>query len=381
MDNTSEKSSGKNSEDTITALFALNPMSKEERRAYYSKTTTYRSLMKKFRFRGKRKIKTESPTQVRSEKKKKRDSENVEEDLKTDFPDIKEIDITKPMTKKERRAYYSQTEHYRKFARKYKMKNQVLDKEKLKLIIQYLGSNGFSSNSYNERFLIRRIRARMLRTNIDKLDGYYSYLKRDHNELELLKKSISILVTRFFRDRDSFDYLTQQILTHPKQEQINFWSAGCADGAEAYTLAMLGNKMNIDYSILASDVKQELINQAENAVYPVSYLKELSKKEIKRYFQKINPLKYQIADEIKKSVSFKLLDLMNDLYPNDLDIILCRNVLIYFEPEMENEVIKKFYHSLKPGGYLMLGRTEIVDKQFTNKFELISSKHRIYRKI
>ena len=367
-------------QDIYEALFAIKPMTKAERRAYYSQTKTYKDLRRKKIT--KKKTKRKSETEMFEPTRKK---------VLTEPPQGSQLEIKerlsklRPMTKAERRRYYSQTNVYKEFEKKYKLGHTEFDPTYFEKIVKLLLSSGILVDSYRERFLIRRIRSRMLRTETNTLKSYFKYLKSSNNEIELMKKSLSILVTRFFRDRDTYDYIRENVLESfaHRIQTIKIWSAGCADGAEPYSLAILFQLTlpSSKYQIIATDFEEELIKAANGGIYNENYLMELSGEEIDQYFRRIDDLNYEIKREIRQSVSFSILDLILHNFPTNVDLIFCRNVLIYFDDMVNHIIIEKFYTSLNLGGYLVLGRTEILDAKFDCKFNLVSSRHRIYKKI
>jgi hypothetical protein len=135
-----------------------------------------------------------------------------------------------------------------------------------------------------------------------------------------------------------------------------------------------------DISILATDVKDELLRIARNGVYSESYLGEMQDQEISRFFSQTKNGDYEVKSHIKSMVTFNRHDLMKDDYPHNMDMIICRNVLIYVDRQAQNDILNKFLKSLKPNGLLVLGRTETLFGDFRKSVDIISTKHRIYQK-
>ncbi|MHA2252854.1 MAG: CheR family methyltransferase [Candidatus Kariarchaeaceae archaeon] len=263
------------------------------------------------------------------------------------------------------------------------------DLENLDAVLKFLLRSGIPVNGYKQGYLIRRTRARIGRLKLDTYAEYLNYLRKNESEVKELHEALSINVTRFFRNGDTYDIIRTEILpevfeNNPKTNRIKMWSAGCAVGAEPYSLAMLCSDPKYQkyaIQILASDVNRDLVELAENAVYSPQYLAELTEKEASKYFYRNNDGNYKIRSSVKKYVKFDVLDLTKDSFPRNLDLILCRNVLIYIDKQMQELIIEKFCESLNIGGILILGRTETLWGMWKHRFEPISAKHRIYRKI
>ncbi|MHA2097180.1 MAG: CheR family methyltransferase [Candidatus Kariarchaeaceae archaeon] len=257
-------------------------------------------------------------------------------------------------------------------------------------VIEFLALHGIEVTSYKERYITRRVKVRLGRLRLDSYKEYLTYLQKNPQEIHQVKESLSINVTRFFRNRDTFDLIAEKIFpeilnksSKSGQTDLNIWSAGCAVGAEPYTIAIvaantIASKMKV--SILATDVKTELISAARNGVYNEQYLAEMEKTEVQNHFLKIDEENFEIAKSTKNLVNFRQHDLMKDPYPGNLDMIICRNVLIYVDRDAQLEIVTKFFNSLKPGGYLVLGRTETLFGDWRKEIDIISTRHRIYQK-
>lgn len=161
---------------------------------------------------------------------------------------------------------------------------------------------------------------------------------------------------------------------------MKIWSAGCSLGCEAYSLSMLLNEMSQkrNYSILATDIDLRIIAKAKEGKYGTIEIKSMDKKYLDKYFLKEDD-KYIIDEKIKSKVTFKKQDLILDRYDNDFDIIVCRNVLIYFKDEVKNEIIQKFISSLRKGGLLFVGATESINSYKDYGLEKLSPF--IYKKV
>ncbi|OLS23391.1 MAG: Chemotaxis protein methyltransferase [Candidatus Heimdallarchaeota archaeon LC_2] len=266
----------------------------------------------------------------------------------------------------------------------------IKDEKYQKQVIEYLGKSGIEVTSYKERYIIRRIKVRLGRLRLDSYKQYLSHLQNNPEEIKLVKESLSINVTRFFRNRDTFVLVKDRILPElmnlalkSTRSDINIWSAGCAVGAEPYTVAIIANEAigeQMRVNITATDVKPELLSMARNGIYSEQYLAEMEKQEIFKYFQKLNEDDYEVSRAIRNMVNFQQHDLMKDSYPGNMDMIICRNVLIYVDRNAQMEIVRKFFDALRPGGVLILGRTETLFGDWRREIDIVSTKHRIYQK-
>lgn len=261
--------------------------------------------------------------------------------------------------------------------------------DQIKRLTPILQELNVDITSLKRNHLIRRIRVRMLRSGIKSLSDYIAYVTKSPEELQKLKLVFSINVTRFFRNIDTFNYLNSTIIPKVIQESmgrnIKIWSAGCAAGAEPYSLAILFDNRNIKSSrvtITASDYNHELLSFAKIGIYTEEYFEEIPRDMILKYF--INSIKNtrKINSSLRSFIDFKLHNMVKDkeLHVNYFDMVVCRNVLIYFNRDQQPNIFNKFYNALKPNGYLILGRTESMPLNFRKKFETIDSTHRIFKK-
>lgn len=269
----------------------------------------------------------------------------------------------------------------------------IPDPENLGLISSYIKTRGVKMMSYKDRFLARRIKVRMRKLDLGTYMDYFSFLRLNSQELKNLEEALSINVTRFFRNKESFDELTDHQLPALMENassrgrlNLNFWSAGCADGAEPYTLAIMMHEHRRKYphsmrtKIRATDVSLEALAQARRAIYDKAYLDEIEPEDTKRWFQQTIGQEWQVRAQYRRTVRFDVHDLIKDKYPNGMDLITCRNVLIYMQREEQDVIFKKFHRALVPNGFLMLGRSESIMGKSRQLFDILSSKHRIYRR-
>ena len=241
---------------------------------------------------------------------------------------------------------------------------------------------GLSLNSYKPTQLNRRIGSLMERVGVKTLEVYTKLLKEDAVEREKFMDHITINVTEFFRNPEFFEALRKNLLSEiiPNRNNIKIWSAGSSMGCEAYSLAMMFDDMNdkVSYSILATDIDKNILAKARKGVYSAADVKTLDKKYLDKYFNKYDD-KYIVDSKIKSKVNFKRHDLILDSYEKDFDLILCRNVIIYFKDEVKQKIIEDFIKSLKVGGLLFVGATESINTYKTSGLEKLSPF--IYKKI
>lgn len=245
---------------------------------------------------------------------------------------------------------------------------------------------------YKHGTLQRRIERRMALASIDahELDRYLDVLKQDPEELQLLAKDLLINVTAFFRDPAVFDYLADEVIpglvrNQSADQPLRIWVVGCSTGQEAYSLAMLfreqisAAKRNIKLQVFASDVDPEAVASARDGLYPRSIEAEVSPERLARFFTKEED-NYRVSPDLRASVVFTVQDLLADPPFSRLDLVSCRNLLIYLQPEAQARAIALFHFALNEGGLLMLGSAETVGDT-EGRYEIVSKKARIYRRI
>ena len=238
---------------------------------------------------------------------------------------------------------------------------------------------------------LRRIKTRMVRVGTKTVDEYIKFTRKNIQEQENLKQSFSINVTHFFRNPDSFEELQKRIipLITNNNARAKIWSAGCADGAEPYTLAMILDNLGISpaqVKIIASDYNPDSLALAKRGIYPKDYDKEMPSIYKNKYLTLLESGEYQVDPKLKNYIEFKIHNLISDdLHPiigkNTYNLVLCRNVMIYFATEHQNLIYQKFYDALKINGFYMTGRSEVVLGEFRSKLTVFNALHRISQKI
>lgn len=236
----------------------------------------------------------------------------------------------------------------------------VDDYESFKKLV--LDMTGIDLNSYKERQMKRRIDSLIAR---QKCKGYLEFvdlLKKDKSVFEEFISYLTINVSEFYRNPDQWAYMDKEVIPELIKKfgkNLKIWSAACSTGDEPYSLVMALSKhipLN-QINIYATDIDKQILAKAQVGLYNEKSLAGVPAEFKEKYFTKVGA-SYQIKDEIKSRVSFNQHNLLNDDYKKDFDMIVCRNVLIYFTDEAKDDVFVKFNKSLKMGGVLFIGSTE-----------------------
>ncbi len=217
-------------------------------------------------------------------------------------------------------------------------------------------------DAYKERQMKRRIDALIDKHKIESYNKYVDEMRKDKSLLEEFVNYLTINVSEFWRNPDQWSILEKDILPMlmKRSPTLKIWSAACSTGDEPYSLVMLLSKyMPLNrIKIIATDIDKQVLDKARAGLYNVKSLKGLPQEFVKKYFTEITATSYKINDEIKRCVDFSTHDLLKDTYPTSCDLILCRNVLIYFTDEAKDIIYRKFHASLKKEGILFIGSTE-----------------------
>jgi chemotaxis methyl-accepting protein methylase/flagellar motor protein MotB len=260
-----------------------------------------------------------------------------------------------------------------------------------KAIILLRSHTGHDFSLYKKNTIYRRIERRMGIHRIDRIGAYIRYLQENPQELDLLFRELLIGVTSFFRDGDAWEELRERVLPallvgRPASHALRAWVPGCSTGEEAYSLAIVFKEAmeKIDpskkftLSIFATDLDRDAIDQARQGAYPPNIAADVSQERLGRFFAKLE-LGYRVSTEIREMVVFAQQNLIMDPPFTKLDVLSCRNLLIYLAPEMQRKLIPLFHYSLTPGGILFLGSAETVGG-FTDLFASCGGKTRLYRR-
>lgn len=257
----------------------------------------------------------------------------------------------------------------------------------------------YDFTSYRRNMMLRRIQRRMGLHHLNDLQHYVDRLKEDSKEATALYRDLMISVTSFFRDPDAYHALRNQFaLEIANRDAARYpyrvWVPGCATGEEAYSLAMLLIECLHDrptqanqqrdpaklIQVFASDVDEAAIAIARSGIYPSSIANDVTQKRLDKFFTEVDAGHFQISKQLRESIVFSRQNLINDSPFSKLDLISCRNLLIYLEPEMQRKVISLFHFALCDNGVLMLGPSESIS-QSDRLFAPVSKKWRIFKKV
>jgi two-component system CheB/CheR fusion protein len=259
-------------------------------------------------------------------------------------------------------------------------------------------ATGVDFRHYKQTTLQRRIKRRMLLHHVLKLKDYLHYIDHNPTELDALYRDLLIHVTEFFRDEGAFESLSQKILPNlmqdrkPEDGPLRIWVPGCSTGQEVYSLAIVLLEFlwsydqrrksaaipNLAVQIFATDISDFALDRARSGVYAVNEASGISKERLNRFFVRHDG-GYQIHKSVREMCVFAKQNVVKDPPFSNLDLISCRNLLIYFGPILQKRAIPTFYYALKPRGYLMLGPSESLGS-FEDLFTLIDKKNKIYQK-
>ena len=270
------------------------------------------------------------------------------------------------------------------------MNDQPTPDPAFEALLDYLKrSRGFDFTGYKRASLERRVQKRMQEAGLSDYTGYMDHLEVDPDEFTLLFNTILINVTSFFRDPECWEFLASTILPNilkakPAGDPIRIWSAGCASGEEAYSIAMvwaeaLGlSEFRRRVKIYATDLDEEALGEARRAIFSRASLKGVSSERIDAFFERSGN-RFMFRPELRRSVIFGRHDLVKDAPMSRLDLIVCRNVLMYLNAQTQRSVYSRFHFALNPGGFLFLGRAEMI-LLHADLFTPIDLKHRIFSK-
>jgi two-component system CheB/CheR fusion protein len=268
--------------------------------------------------------------------------------------------------------------------------NPPLD-PKFEALLEYLRRNrGFDFTGYKRSSLVRRVQKRMSELALADFAEYIDYLEVHPGEFNILFNTMLINVTAFFRDRDAWDYLEQDIIpriiaaTAP-DEPIRVWSAGCASGQEAYTIAIilceaLGSAdFHKRVKIYATDIDEEALAHARQATYTAEDLQNMNSQLVDKYFSPSNG-KFVFRSEFRRSVIYGRHDLVQDAPISQLNLLICRNTLMYLNAETQARIIARMHFALKPSGFLFLGKAEML-LSHASMFAQVDLQHRVFSKV
>jgi len=260
-----------------------------------------------------------------------------------------------------------------------------------KVVILLRAKTGHDFSLYKKNTLYRRIERRMGLHQINRIAGYVRYLQENPQEVELLFKELLIGVTSFFRDGESWDQLQREAIpallaSRAEGTGLRAWSAGCSTGEEAYSLAIAFTEAleqaapqeHRNVQIFATDLDRDAIDKARQGHYPAGIAADLTPERLRRFFVQ-EETGYRVCKEIREMVTFAVQNVIMDPPFTRLDILICRNLLIYLTLELQKKLLPLFHYSLRPGGVLFLGSAESVSG-FSHLFDTLHLKSRLFRR-
>ena len=264
-----------------------------------------------------------------------------------------------------------------------------------KVLILLRSQTGHDFSLYKKTTIYRRIERRMGIHQINKISNYVRFMQENPQEVELLFRELLIGVTNFFRNPESWEQLKSEVLSLLLNEGVSnqvlrAWVPACSTGEEAYSLAILFKETlesqhppkfprNISLQLFATDLDQQAIEIAREGIYPANIVADVSQERLDNYFIKTEH-GYQVEKSIRDMVIFATQNIIMDPPFTKLDLICCRNLLIYLEPELQLKLIPLFHYSLNPDGFLFLGNAETIG-DFNNLFDKLPGKSRLYRRL
>ncbi len=263
------------------------------------------------------------------------------------------------------------------------------DEEQLRRILAHLRvRTGHDFSRYKRSTVLRRIARRMQVTRTDELKSYYEFMRENGEESHALLSDLLISVTTFFRDREVFETLKNRVLPpifsgKDAGDTIRVWVSGCATGEEAYSIAMLlqeessRREIRPSVQVFGSDLDTRALATAREGSYPTAIEADVNEDRLRRFFQRDGD-QYRVRQEVRDMVLFANHDLLKDPPFSRVDLISCRNVLIYLDRELQEQICSTFYYALNPNGFLLLGSSESAENP-PGLFRVTDRNARIYQ--
>ncbi|HCT63730.1 MAG TPA: chemotaxis protein CheR [Lachnospiraceae bacterium] len=255
----------------------------------------------------------------------------------------------------------------------------------------YIHKNYGINLSKKKQLIEGRLGSTLLSNGFANFTQYVDFIltKANKNDIDVMLNKLTTNYTFFMREQMHFDYFRDTILPYlvekKKDKVLSIWSAGCSTGQEPYTLSILmkeflgHNAAKWDTRVLATDISQNVLTQAQAGIYSADSLKEMPTKWVKKYFKKLDDGRFEVTPELKSSVIFKTFNLMDPIkFRLQFDVVFCRNVMIYFDQPTKDALVNRFYGATNNGGYLLIGHSEALNKVTTPYKYLMPA---TYRKI
>lgn len=260
-----------------------------------------------------------------------------------------------------------------------------------KIFVLVRSKTGQDFSHYKRSTIMRRTERRMSLHQLTRLDDYVRLLQENPSEIEILAKEMLIGVTQFFRDPEAWQIFQKYVLpkliqSRPEGSMLRVWVVGCSTGEEAYTLAIilqeslddLGKSETIQFQIFATDTDSDAIDVARTGKYPSNIEMDVSPERLERFFIKKDET-YQINQKLRDRVTFAVHNIIRDPPFAHIDILSCRNLLIYLSPEMQKKLIQLFHYALDPNGILILGTSESISG-YGDLFSVKDGKYKIFER-
>ncbi len=269
----------------------------------------------------------------------------------------------------------------------------------IKLIIDYLKTaHNYDFSGYHSSALESGLQKRLDAVQISGISDYVEFLSQHNDEIIKLIDSLTIHVSRFFRNPLTYNYIENIVLPQIMRNRasigsnsLRIWSAGCSTGEEPYSMAIIiqefleNNNQSVQLNIFATDIDPQILSKAKSAEYSFDDIKNMRIGLVKRYFTEKGSV-YKLRSSIKNMVDFSVFDLSDkqskappsSIY-GEFDLVLCRNVLIYFQDYYQDVIFKKLYQSLIHGGYLVLGEAETIPVKYKNSLSRLNDHSQIYQ--
>jgi two-component system CheB/CheR fusion protein len=268
---------------------------------------------------------------------------------------------------------------------------QPLDPAGLGPLLEFVkDTRGFDFTGYKRSSIQRRVAKRMSEIGVETYDDYVDYLQLHADEFAQLFNTLLINVTSFFRDAPMWEYLASEVVpqliaARPPDSPLRIWSAGCASGEEAYTIAMvLARVLGEDafrerVKIYATDVDEEALDTARMAAYAPRQVEDVPREALDRFFERTDQ-RYVFRKDLRRSVIFGRNDLVQDAPISRIDLLVCRNTLMYFTADTQSQILRRFHFGLDEEGVLLLGKSEMLITH-ADLFTPIDLKRRVFRKV
>lgn len=265
----------------------------------------------------------------------------------------------------------------------------------LRVLLRKIHSRtGIDLSQYKDNYISRRLLTRLRSNGVNSYREYIKVLDERPEEYDKAIDAFTINVSEFFRDKETYRAIREQVIPAIIAEKnrfgrrmIRIWSAGCAGGEEIYSISIILNEvLGDDYdrftiSLYATDIDDACMNRAKEGIYDRLLLRNVDKPLIEKYFINMENGKLAVKDRVKRNIHYKHFDLISgEKFGSYFDMILCRNVMIYFSDEQKRKLLMELYNSLSSGGYLVIGKTETLVGESRNLFEVVNNLERIYRR-